>query len=302
MIGDVAGARIVVTGGAGLIGRPTVELLRQKRAKVVVFDRIASAVSGVESVVGDLRDDRAVGDVMANADAVVHLGGIPGPNLEDDVTTYEVNAVGTYSVFSAAARSGVQKVVYASSINVNGLPIGKRRAPTRIPYDETEPVSIADTYSLSKEANEYAARMAATAWGLQLTGLRFPLVRDLTAGNGAAFADHVRTALRLDPLRQAYEGWSYLHAGDAAQAVLCALREETPPAPGILVAASQTYLIEETREAAAMVIPDVPIGDLCGRDVGLNLERSSSLLKFQAQLLLEDLGLDLLASVQEGRR
>lgn len=297
---EVSGARIVVTGGAGLIGHPTAELLSRSGAEVVVFDLAgvrSYEMPGVVRVDGDLRDASAVRDAVAGADAVVHLGGIPGPDLVDDITTYEVNTVGTYSVFSAAASAGVKKVVYASSINATGLPIGKVRPPSRIPYGEDEPATISDSYSLSKRANEDAAEMASTRWGLELTGLRFPLVRDIADKQGKPFAEHVSQALQRDPLRQAYEGWSYLDAADAARAVLAALTTDTPPAPGILVAAPFTYLADATNDALDMVLPDVPRTPLVGREVGLDLSRARNLLGFEARLLLEDVGDGLLARV-----
>ena len=295
---SVAGARILVSGGSGLIGRPTVDRLAGLGAKVTVYDlTAASDTQNVVSIVGDLRNVDVLRDVMTEVDAVVHLGGIPGPELVDDITTYDINTVGTYAVFSTAAAAKVQKVVYASSINANGLPISKLRAPSSIPYDEDEPATIGDSYSLSKQANENAAEMAAARWGLQLTGLRFPLVRDITHNDGATFADHIRTALRNDPTRQAYEGWSYLHSGDAARAVLHALTLDTPPAPGILVAAPLTYLTDSTRDAVNRVIPGTPLGPLRGREVGLNLARARKLLEFEADTLLEDIGPGLLATV-----
>jgi nucleoside-diphosphate-sugar epimerase len=299
VISNLAGARVLVTGGSGLIGRPTVALLAQSGARVRRFDLVPSQAGpehDIVDIVGDLRDPDAVAAAVEGMDAVVHLGGIPGPELEGEVTTYAVNAVGTLEVFAASAAAGVRKVVYASSINATGLPIGKLRPPSQLPYGEDEPASIGDTYSLSKEANERAALMAAARWGLELTGLRFPLVRDIRADGGAAFAAHIRAALRDDPVRQAYEGWSYLDAGDAARAVVAALTHSTPAAPGILVAAPMTYLAEDTRDAAAAVVPDVPVGALFGREVGLDLTRAESLLGFHAEFLLERLSVDLLAT------
>jgi nucleoside-diphosphate-sugar epimerase len=296
---SVAGSRILVTGGSGLIGRPTVDLLAGLGATVTVYDRAnASEVNGVNSVTGDLRNVDLLREVMSEVDAVVHLGGIPGPELVDDITTYEINTVGTYAVFSTAAAAKVEKVVYASSINANGLPISKLRVPSSIPYDEDELATIGDSYSLSKQANENAAQMAAARWGLPLTGLRFPLVRDITQNDGATFAEHIRTALRKDPIRQAYEGWSYLHSADAARAVVHALTHDTPPAPGILIAAPLTYLTDETRDAVNQVIPGTPLGPLRGREVGLDLTRARTLLQFEAETLLESVGPGLLASVE----
>lgn len=304
MSGDFAGMRVVVTGGAGLIGRASVSLLAARGAHVTSFDRNpGDAACGVgraagDRAVGDISDFAAVRAAVAGADAVVHLAGIPGPDLADHVETYRVNTVGTYSVFAAAAEAGVGKVVYASSINASGLPIGKRHPPSLLPYDEDEPAAIYDSYSLSKEANERAAVMAAARWGLALTGLRFPLVRDITVNQGLHFSGHVRDALRRDPLRQAYEGWSYLHVVDAAEVIANALTRNTPPAPGILVAAPLTYLVEDTADAARLVMPDVPIVGLEGRSVGLDLTRCQSLLDFQARTLLEDVAPGLLVSVK----
>jgi nucleoside-diphosphate-sugar epimerase len=141
----ISGARIVVTGSAGLIGRRTALLLRDQGNDVVAFDRVPSGIDGAVEVVSDLRDSAGLRTAVAGADAVVHLGGIAGPELADDVTTYEINAVGTYSVFSAAAAAGVRKIVYASSINASGLPLGKLRHPSTLPYGEDEPSAISDS-------------------------------------------------------------------------------------------------------------------------------------------------------------
>lgn len=296
MTGELAGSRILVTGGAGLIGRATIAALSQAGAEAVSFDLApAPGALGVRSVVGDLRDREAVARAVAGMDAVVHLGGIAGPDLADDITVYEVNTLGTYSVLSAAAAAGVGKVVYASSINANGRPIGQLRPPEVFPYDEELPAAIADSYSLSKQANEAAARMAHDRWGLRCTGLRFPLVRDLFEEDGRRFAAHLRQALSADPIRQAYEGWSYLDASDAAVAVLQALTHDTPPAPGILIAAPLTYLAQDTTAALAAVLPGTAAPRLHGRQVGLDLTRSHRQLEFRARVALEDLGAELLA-------
>ncbi|MEZ3157498.1 NAD(P)-dependent oxidoreductase [Microbacterium sp. BWR-S6Y] len=298
MISHLEGSRIVVTGAAGLIGRATVAHLVAAGARVVGFDVVgAVSMEGVEWVTGDVTDEGALRFAFTDADAVVHLGGIAGMDVTDDITTYRVNTVGTYAAFSVAASLDVAKVVYASSINASGLPLGRLRAPSRLPYDETETPAFGDSYSLSKDANEQAARMAHATWGLHLTGLRFPLVRDVTLDGGRRFAKHVRDALDEQAVRQAYEGWSYLDVSDAARAIEAALLRDTPPAPGILVAAPLTYLSEDTASAAAAVVPDVPVAGLVGRAVGLDLSRARELLGFEARVAFEDAGPDLLQSV-----
>lgn len=104
--------------------------------------------------------------------------------------------------------------------------------------------------------------MVATRWGVSITGLRYPLVRDITRDGGRFFGEHVRSALEADPRRQAAEGFSYLDVSDAARATVAALLVETPAAPGILVAAPLTYLSNPTDEALQLVAPPSPAPSL----------------------------------------
>ncbi|WP_166787309.1 MULTISPECIES: NAD(P)-dependent oxidoreductase [unclassified Cryobacterium] len=293
----IGGARVLVTGGAGLIGRPTVAHLAELGAEVTVLDLPGTHATllaafpdvAVRFLAGDICDPEAVDRAVAGMDAVIHLGGIPGLGFTDHVETYRVNTIGSFVVMSAAARAGVAKIVYASSINANGIPLGTRGTlPARIPYDEDLPADITDWYSLSKLANEDVARMVARRWGTSVTGLRFPLVRDITAEGGRTFGQHLRAAMAADARRQAAEGWSYLHDHDAARSVAAALIRETPPAPGILVAAPLTYLRGTTAAAVAAFLPTVPFGGSTGRAVGLDLSRAREELGFEALTLLDD--------------
>src|SRR4051794_30552535 len=151
--------RILVTGGSGLIGHPTVRHLVELGASVTVLDRDRRDLGAqVRVVEGDVADPETVRRAVKGQDAVVHLAGIPGPRIADDVTTYAVNTVGTYAVLHTAAECGVRKVVYASSINATGLPLNERPLlPERYPFSELTTEDFTDPYSLSKKANEQAA-------------------------------------------------------------------------------------------------------------------------------------------------
>jgi nucleoside-diphosphate-sugar epimerase len=171
--------------------------------------------------------------------------------------------------------------------------------PSQYPWDEDEPADIADAYSLSKEANEAAARALSRRHGLPMTGLRYPLVRDITVDGGTVFARHIRRVLREDPRRQACEGWTYLDVRDSARATVAALTRETPAVPGILVAATRTYLRQDTEEALQRVAPAVPRKPVPGRDVPVGLHRATTQLGFTAATALEDLDPELLADLDE---
>ena len=303
----VDGRRILVTGGDGLIGSAVVRLLAERGARVDVYDlggpdAAARALrAGAENhTSGSVADADAVAAVVAGHDAVVHLAGIAGLDGGTAEQIYTANTLGTFLVMEAAARAGVAKLVYASSINASGLPLNPRPVlPARYPWDEDEPADIADAYSLSKQANEAAAHALSRRHRLAMTGLRYPLVRDITVDGGTVFARHIRRALTADPRRQACEGWTYLDVRDAAAATVAALTHETPAAPGILVAAPRTYLRQVTEDALQRCAPDVPRAPVCGRDVPVTLHRAASQLAFTATLALEDLNPALLADLDD---
>jgi nucleoside-diphosphate-sugar epimerase len=301
----VAGHRILVTGGDGLIGSAVVRLLAELGARVDVYDlggpdaaARASDAGAKSHTSGSVIDPEGVAAAVAGHDAVVHLAGIAGLDGGTAEAIYTANTLGTFLVMEAAARAAVVKLVYASSINASGLPLNPHPVlPSQYPWDEDEPTNIADAYSLSKEANEAAARALSRRHGLPMTGLRYPLVRDITVDGGSVFARHIRRVLRADPRRQACEGWTYLDVRDAARATVAALTHETPAAPGILVAAPRTYLRQDTEEALQRVAPTVPRKPVPGRDVPVALHRAAAQLGFAATTALEDLGPDLLADL-----
>lgn len=300
---DVLGRKILVTGAAGLIGRAVVEILVARGADLTLLDvsygdEPVHAHAGCTRLLGSISDAAVVEEAVRAKDAVVHLAGLAGLDRGSPAEIYEANALGTFLVMDAAGRAGVGKVVYASSINASGLPLNPLPVlPSRYPWDEDEPADIADAYSLSKQANEAAAQETARRYGIELTGLRFPLVRDIASDQGRSFAQHVRSALKLDPRRQACEGWTYLDVRDAAEATFAALTHSTPPAPGILVANRRTYLRQDTEQWLQKFAADVPRETVEGRDAPVSLHRAESALSFTASISLEDFGEHLLVDL-----
>ncbi|MDQ0259510.1 NAD(P)-dependent oxidoreductase [Sinomonas atrocyanea] len=297
-----SGRRVLVTGGSGLIGAAVVGHLAALGHHVTVLDITGARVpEGAASFTpGTVTDAETVRRAVAGQDAVVHLAGRAGLDRGTPEEIYAANALGTFIVMDAAGQAGVAKVVYASSINAFGLPLNPHDVlPSRYPWDEDEPAAIADAYSLSKQANENAATALASQHGTELTGLRFPLVRDIYEDEGTVFARHIRGGIEEDPRRQACEGWTYLDVRDAAGAVQAALSHPTPAAPGILVAAPQTYLRQPTEDALERYAPTVPRDPVAGRDVPVSLRRSHELLGFKAEHTLEQLSEDLLVDLDE---
>ena len=121
--------RVLVTGGAGFIGRPTVRSLATAGHDVTVLDSLrpdvhpaAPEVPGGRLVRGDVRDEDLVGTLMQDADLVVHLAAKVGlgVDLGDIVDYVSSNDLGTACVLRAAASERVARVVFASSMVVYG--------------------------------------------------------------------------------------------------------------------------------------------------------------------------------------
>jgi len=292
---SVEGARVLVTGGSGLIGRAVVAALVTERARVIVLDTVEPE-AGV-FLAGDVCDPGDTSAAMRDVDLVIHLAGIPGLGFETALETYRVNTIGTYAVLSAAAEARVAKVVYASSINAAGWPLNPADAyPPTYPFDEDSAPAIGDWYSLSKRANEDAAAMLASRTQTRFTGLRYPLVRDIVS-DPARFGRHLAELMATDPARAAKEGWSYLDASDAARATVAAVTHDTPALPGILVAAPLTYLSTPTDEALSFSAPGTPRSPVAGTAVPIDLTRSRNLLGFEARVVLQDVAPEVLVRV-----
>ena len=131
---DISGASILVTGGAGLIGSTTIDLLLRERnpGRIVILDNmtrgsarnIAAALADprVVLVEGDIRDRAAVERLVAEADAVIHMAALRiTACAADPREAFDVMCAGTFNVIDAARQAGVRKVVAASTASVYGL-------------------------------------------------------------------------------------------------------------------------------------------------------------------------------------
>lgn len=175
----LAGARALVTGGAGTIGSTIVDqLLDAGAAHVVVLDNLvrgrrenladALATGRVELVEGDLRDRDLVHDVTRGQDLVFHQAAIRITQCaEEPRLALEVLVDGTFTVLEAAAEHKVDKVVAASSASVYGL-------AEEFPTNERHHHHNNDTfYGAAKSFNEGMARSFRAMTGLDYVLLRY---------------------------------------------------------------------------------------------------------------------------------
>lgn len=176
---EINGARVLVTGGAGMIGSHVVdELVAGGAAEVVVLDNfvrgrrenLARALpSGrVHLVEGDIRDAPLVHDLTRGRDLVFHLAAIRITQCaEEPRLANEVLVDGTFNVVEAAAAAKVRKVILSSSASVYGLADEFPTTERHHPYHN-------DTfYGAAKAFNEGVLRSFHAMYGLDYVALRY---------------------------------------------------------------------------------------------------------------------------------
>lgn len=104
---------LLITGGTGTLGRPTVESLRAAG----IEPRILSRRSGHAHVVGDLQSGAGLAESLGGVETVLHLA-----------TNGRSDARATRTLLQAARFAGVQHVVYLSIVGVDRVPLGYYRA------------------------------------------------------------------------------------------------------------------------------------------------------------------------------
>jgi len=246
---------VLVTGGGGFVGRPTIRSLLGEGARVRVFDLDAGAVSDLECevVTGDIADADAVGRACRDVDAVAHLAVLPLTAANAEVQlAFDVNVTGCFNVFRAAGESGVRRVVYSSASSAYG--------PTdAAPIPEDHPLRPVAFYPASKAAGEMLLHGLAGTYGYEFAILRYMNVYG--PGQRAGVVPAVARALLAgEPPTLTGDGtqsFDFVHIDDCARANTLALAAD----------ASRESLNVGSGEAASLNEVVATMAELLGVDV-----------------------------------
>ena len=238
---DIRGKRLVVIGGAGLIGSHVVDrLTREDVGEIVVYDNF---VRGVPENLDDALEDPRVrvfevgGDIcqtdildaaLKNADGVFHFAALWLLQCHEfPRSAFDVNVAGTFNVLEACVANNVQRLVYSSSASVYGDAVEE-------PMTETHPFNNRNFYGATKIAGEAMTTAYHHRYGLPFVGLRYMNVYGPRQDyRGAYIAVIMKILDRLDagesPIvygdgSQAYD---FIHVTDCAEANLCAMKADT---------------------------------------------------------------------------
>lgn len=171
--------RILITGGAGLVGSHIADqLVRESNPEVIVLDNFvrgrrenlswALANGNIRIVEGDIRDTALLRDVMQGVGLVFHQAAIRITQCaEEPRLALEVLADGTFNVLEAAVAAKVRKVVAASSASVYGLADDFPTTEKHHPYNNRT------LYGAAKVFNEGVLRSFYEMYGLDYVALRY---------------------------------------------------------------------------------------------------------------------------------
>jgi nucleoside-diphosphate-sugar epimerase len=283
--------RIAVTGGSGKAGRVVVRDLLEHGHEVLNVDRAPSPNSyapdsPVPYLPADLTDFGQTlealsgGETLPGIEVVVHLAAIPSPAHATPDQVFRTNITSTHTVFSAAARLGLRRVVWASSETTLGLPFD--RPPDYAPVDEAH-LYPETSYALSKVLGEEMARQFNRWRGMPIVGLRFSniMVRE----------DYQRfPTFWDDPHLRKWNLWGYVDESHVAQSVRLGLDADIQGAESFIIAAADTVMKQPSRDLMAAVFPAVPLAQhLDGTDTLLDITKARTVLGYAPEFSWRDL-------------
>lgn len=272
--------RIIVTGGSGKAGRWVVRDLRDHGYDVLNVDAKHDGSPNGQCLVADLTDYGQAAEALAGADAVVHLAAIPAPDIRPPAETFRINTISTYNVFAAAEALGLQRVVWASSETVLGLPF--ETPPLFAPIDETIEPRPEWSYALSKVVGETMAVQFNRRTGIPFVGLRISNIME--PDDYATFPSYWDDA-RL----RRWNLWGYVDCRDVAKACRIALEAEVTGAEVCIIAAADTVMPQPSASLMAEVFPHVPlVRPLRGRETLLSIDRARRILGYEPEHRWED--------------
>ncbi len=256
--------RILVIGGAGFLGTKVISRIIGQGDDVICFDRSGSSerLSGVASKVKVIQGDvTVIEEVIAairnyHIDRIVHLACLKTVEAEYQLPrAMRVNVMGTNNVFESARLTGVQRVVFISSVAYYGL----QTSFGDHPLTEQDPSNPITVYGYIKALNEHVASRYAELYDLQPVCLRLAFTFGHgRVGVGNAWPTNIVSnpalgkpaSLPSDPKRK----YCIIYVDDAAD-IICALTRKERLDHQVYLSGGYTVTLEELARIVKEFIP-----------------------------------------------
>ncbi len=238
---DLRGRRVLVIGGAGLIGSHVVEgLVGQDVAEIVIYDDFTRGTAGnletalrdprvkIFELGGNILHSELLAAAMKGVDGVFHLAALWLLHCHDfPRSAFDVNIRGTFNMLEACVNAGVRRLVFSSSASVYGDAVEE-------PMTEDHPLNNTNFYGATKVAGEQMCRAFHHRYGLNYVGLRYMNVYGPRQDyRGAYIAVIMKMLDRLDQglppvvYGDGSQAYDFVYVGDCARANVCAARADT---------------------------------------------------------------------------
>ncbi len=239
---DIKGSRILVIGGAGLIGSHVVEeLLKEDIKEVIIYDNFCRGTyenlqealidprCRIFEIGGDILQTDILNAAMREVDGVIHLAALWLLQCyEYPRAAFDVNIRGTFNVLEACAAHNIKRLVYSSSASVYGDAVEE-------PMSEDHPYHNWTFYGATKIAGEHMFKAYHKRYGLEGAGLRYMNVYGPRQDyKGAYIAVIMKILDNLDNGKppvvygDGSQAYDFIYVIDAAQANICALQSHVP--------------------------------------------------------------------------
>lgn len=239
--------KTLITGANGFVGQSLcIELLQQDHLVRTAVRPANIPTGNTEAVAIDAIDGETNWDeALSGIDVVIHLAArvhVMKDTSTDPMAEFlKVNLHGTVNLAQQAARAGVKRIVYVSSIKVNGERTGETAS-----FTELDTPNPQDPYAVSKWQAEQALQRIAQETNLEVVTVRPPLVYGPGAkGNFISLLAAIDRGIPL-PLASDSNSRSLVYVGNLVDALItCATH---------LAAAGQTYLISDGEDVSTAVL------------------------------------------------
>ena len=242
--GELAGRRILVTGGAGFIGRHVVADLLGAGAHVRVVDLQPHPDAGVDLVQGDIAERDVLDAAFEGGfDGVVHLAAVTSVlrSVEQPELTFRTNVAATALLLEGARAAGVTSLAFASTNAVTG----PMDAPA---ISEAATLRPLTPYGATKAAGEMLMSAYTASYGVRCAVVRLTNVYGPGMQAKDSIVARLMRAIRLGRTFEIYgdgeQVRDYVHALDVTAAVRLGLGNDQWAGPMVIGAGRSLSVLE----------------------------------------------------------